>query len=113
MAVQDFKIRDLYQRISTAQRSCTTTHAARPGSRSKTSYTQRVRFCQSLYSALFDTQYLAESFSRMSDMFSLAIYKRYISRLLEYNSAFFVIVNLGEVAYFSGKDLNFFWKQRS
>ena len=30
----------------------------------------------------------------MSDMFNLAMYKRYISLLLEYSSAFFVMVNL-------------------
>jgi hypothetical protein len=30
----------------------------------------------------------------MSDMFNRAMYNRYISRLLEYSSAFFVIVNL-------------------
>ncbi len=67
-------------------------HDAR--SRSKTSYTHWVRFCQSMHSARLDTRYLAESFSRMSDMFNLEMYKRYISLLLEYNSAFFVMLSL-------------------
>jgi hypothetical protein len=71
------------------QRQRLTGHDAR--SRSKTSYTHWVRFRQSMHSARLDTRYLAESFSRMSDLFNLAMYKRYISLLLEYNSAFFVI----------------------
>jgi hypothetical protein len=47
-----------------------------------------------MHSARLDTLYFEESFSRMSDMFNRAMYNRYISRLLEYSSAFFVIVNL-------------------
>jgi len=93
-----------------AQQRHLTNHDARAGSRSKTSYTHWVRFCQSAHSARLDTRYLAESFSRMSDMFNLEMYKRYISLLLEYNSAFFVMDITYFYPHFSLINLNFFWK---